>query len=91
MLRFEEVLAAVQRRTDDNSVIRSENVGRWPIDIGFSTRLTSYWAKGRAKHFPYHHCPSKECSQYYKAFPRDRIEEEFETVLRPWPDMFLPT
>ncbi|MDE8653327.1 recombinase family protein [Novosphingobium album (ex Liu et al. 2023)] len=56
------------------------------------TRLTSYWAKGRHKHYPYYHCPNKECPDYGKAVARDKIEGEFADILqsmRPSHDMFV--
>ncbi|WP_156843172.1 recombinase family protein [Novosphingobium aquimarinum] len=56
------------------------------------TRLTSYWAKGRKKHYPYYHCPNKECTDYGKAVARDKIEGEFADILqtmRPSHDLFV--
>ena len=94
-----ETFQKIQQRLNGNAKVPArKNVGEDFALRGFvtcgccDTRLTSYWAKGRAKHYPYYHCPSKECSDYGKAVPRDRIEGEFESILqdlRPSHDMFV--
>lgn len=46
------------------------------------TPLTSCWAKGRTKKYPYYHCPTKGCVSYGKSIRRQRLEAEFEDLLK---------
>ncbi|MEC8669050.1 MAG: recombinase zinc beta ribbon domain-containing protein, partial [Pseudomonadota bacterium] len=50
-------------------------------ECGYS--LTSCWSKsGTGKHYPYYLCHHKGCSQRGKSIARDRLESEFEHVLK---------
>ena len=44
--------------------------------------LTSCWSKGRHKRYPYYLCHNRGCDSYGKSIPRDRLENEFEALLR---------
>ena len=44
--------------------------------------LTACWSKGRSKKYPYYLCDSKVCASYRKSIKRDRIEGDFEALLR---------
>jgi site-specific DNA recombinase len=44
--------------------------------------LTGYWAKGRNGHYPYYHCHKRDCEAYGKAIRRDKLEGEFEALLK---------
>ena len=44
--------------------------------------LTAYWAKGRNKKYPYYECFNKECDDHRKSINRDKLEGEFETLLK---------
>ena len=46
------------------------------------TPLTGYWAKGRNEHYPYYHCPKRGCERYGKAIRRERLEGQFEALLK---------
>jgi site-specific DNA recombinase len=46
------------------------------------TPLTGYWATGRGGRYPYYHCPKRGCESYGKAVRRERIEGEFEELLK---------
>lgn len=46
------------------------------------TPLTACWSKGHSKHYPYYFCPKRGCEAYGKSIKRDKIEGEFETLLR---------
>ncbi|MEX6633429.1 recombinase family protein [Hyphococcus lacteus] len=43
--------------------------------------LTSCWAKGRYRKYPYYHCPAKGCASYGKSIKRASLEGEFEELL----------
>lgn len=44
--------------------------------------LTACWTKGRNKHYPYYYCFTKCCESYGKAIQREKLEGEFESLLR---------
>ncbi len=46
------------------------------------TPLTACWSKGRYAHYPYYLCPSKGCPSYGKSIRREKLEKEFEELLR---------
>ena len=53
--------------------------------------MRSCWSKGRSAKYPYYLCHTKGCDQYGKSIRKERLEEEFETLLkdlRPAPDLF---
>lgn len=98
LISFETFQKIRERLTSNAKVPARKNVGEDFALRGFvicgccDTRLTSYWAKGRAKHYAYYHCPNKECTDYGKSVPREKIEGQFETILkdmRPSHDMFV--
>lgn len=44
--------------------------------------LTAGWTKGRNAHYPYYLCYSAGCDNYGKAIRRDKIEGDFESLLK---------
>lgn len=44
--------------------------------------LTACWSKGRTGRYAYYHCPKRGCESYGKSIRRDRIEGEFESLIR---------
>ncbi len=44
--------------------------------------LTAGWCKGKYKKYPYYFCQNRDCSSYGKSLKRDRIEGEFEDILK---------
>ena len=44
--------------------------------------LRSCYSKGRSKHYPYYLCQTKGCDSYGKSIQRDKLEGDFETLLR---------
>lgn len=44
--------------------------------------LTAGWSKGKNKYYPYYFCQSKVCDSYGKTIRRDRIEGDFEALLK---------
>ncbi|MEO1748244.1 MAG: recombinase zinc beta ribbon domain-containing protein, partial [Pseudomonadota bacterium] len=52
---------------------------------------TACWSKGRKKHYPYYLCDTKGCPSHRKSIARNKIEGDFETILKamvPSRDMF---
>lgn len=47
-----------------------------------STPLTACWSSGEYAKYPYYLCPRKECVSYRKSIKRDRIQGEFEELLK---------
>ncbi|MEO1703694.1 MAG: recombinase family protein [Pseudomonadota bacterium] len=43
---------------------------------------TACWSKGRKKHYPYYLCDTKGCPNHRKSVPREKIEDEFGTMLK---------
>ena len=46
------------------------------------TPLRSGWSKGKNKYYAYYLCQTKECPEYGKSIPRDKIEDEFVEMLK---------
>lgn len=46
------------------------------------TPLTACWSKGSHGRYPYYLCPKRGCDSYGKSIRRDRIEGEFESLLK---------
>ncbi len=44
--------------------------------------LRSSWAKGNTRRYPYYLCQTKGCDSYGKSIPRDKLESEFEAILK---------
>ena len=44
--------------------------------------LTACWSKGKSRTYPYYLCPTKGCPSERKSIPRDRLEGDFEELLR---------
>ncbi len=44
--------------------------------------LTAGWTKGRNKRYPYYYCQNKACGHYGKSIKRDKLEGEFEALLK---------
>jgi site-specific DNA recombinase len=44
--------------------------------------LTANWSKGKNAHYPYYLCRNKGCEAAGKSIRRDKLETEFETLLR---------
>jgi len=43
---------------------------------------TACWSKGRKKHYPYYLCDTKGCPSHRKSIGREKVEGEFETILK---------
>ena len=53
--------------------------------------MTAAWSKGRNKQYPYYLCQTRSCDLKGKSIQRDKVESEFETLLktlRPAPTLF---
>ena len=46
------------------------------------TPLTACWSKGRHRRYPYYLCPTRGCEMYGKSIQREKLEGEFEDLLR---------
>ena len=46
------------------------------------TPLTACWSKGRYRRYPYYLCPTRGCEMYGKSIRREKIEGEFEELLK---------
>ena len=46
------------------------------------TPLTACWSKGTHSKYPYYLCPKRGCESYGKSIRRDKIEGEFEGLLK---------
>lgn len=46
------------------------------------TPMTACWSKGKYKTYPYYWCKNKSCTCKGKSIPRDKIEGEFEQILK---------
>ncbi len=44
--------------------------------------LTACWSKGQYKKYPYYFCFTKGCESERKSIPRDKLEAEFDEVMR---------
>ena len=44
--------------------------------------MTAGWSKGRNKKYPYYMCFTKGCSEYRKSILRDKLEGDFEELLK---------
>ncbi len=54
--------------------------------------LTAGWSKGRSAKYPYYLCQTKGCTEYRKSIRREKIEGEFEVLLkemRPSEELFV--
>lgn len=49
---------------------------------GCETPLTACWSKGEFKRYAYYLCPKRGCAHYGKSIRREKIEGEFEELLR---------
>ncbi len=54
----------------------------WVLCHDCGTPLTACWSKGSHSVHPYYLCPKRGCDSYGKSIRRDRIEGEFEDLLR---------
>ena len=53
--------------------------------------LTACWSKGKVKKYPYYSCFNRACESFRKSIPRDKLEGEFEAILKelqPTTDLF---
>ncbi len=53
--------------------------------------LSAAWSKGRSVYYAYYACYNKQCASYRKSIRKEKIEGEFETLLkdlRPTPSLF---
>jgi len=53
--------------------------------------MTAAWTKGRSKRYPYYFCQNKACSENRKSIRKEKIEGDFEALLRqlmPRPGLF---
>lgn len=44
--------------------------------------LTACWSKGRTQKYPYYLCKTKGCAEYRKSIKRDKLEGDFEALLK---------
>ncbi|MCX6379881.1 MAG: recombinase family protein [Armatimonadetes bacterium] len=44
---------------------------------------TGCWSKGKLHRYAYYLCYNKDCSNYSKSIPKEKMESDFEQVLRP--------
>lgn len=44
--------------------------------------MTAGWSKGRNKKYPYYMCFTKGCTEYRKSIRRDKLERDFEALLK---------
>ncbi len=87
LISYQDFLKIQERLTNKAKVPVRKNVAEdFPLrgfvtcgDCG--TILTSCWAKGRTRKYPYYHCPTKGCESYGKSIRRDVLEGEFEALL----------
>ncbi|MCP5246794.1 MAG: recombinase family protein [Burkholderiales bacterium] len=49
---------------------------------GCGEPMSSCWSTGRNKRYPYYLCQSRDCTEYGKSVRKEKIEEEFESLLR---------
>ena len=93
-----EVWQKVQDRLTGKPVapIRKDISADFPLR-GFVTcgccdqPMTASWSKGRSTHYPYYFCMIKSCALYRRSVRKERMEAEFEDVLkdlRPTPSLF---
>lgn len=47
-----------------------------------SKPLTACWSKGRTQKYPYYLCKTKGCAEYRKSIKRDKLEGDFEALLK---------
>jgi len=43
--------------------------------------MTACWSKGRSSEYPYYFCDTKGCEDYRKSIRKEKLEEEFMTLL----------
>lgn len=56
------------------------------------SKLTACWSTGKYKKYPYYVCHNRDCVNNRKSIPRDRIENEFVSLLKsmtPTRELFL--
>lgn len=46
------------------------------------TPLTACWSQGKIKKYPYYLCHNRDCSHNRKSIPRQKVEGEFEALLK---------
>ena len=84
-----ETFQKIQRRMDE----KPKTPARKDLNEDFPLRgavhcedcenpLTACWTKGRNKHYPYYYCFSKGCESYGKSINREKLEGEFEALLK---------
>lgn len=86
----QETFALIQKRLQKESVssrIRMDVSPEFPLRGVLlcgqcKTKLTAAKSKGRSKTYSYYYCMNKECSERSKALPKDRVERDFEVLLR---------
>lgn len=44
--------------------------------------MTTAWSKGNSAYHGYYFCQTKDCQSYRKNIRREKLEEDFETLLR---------
>lgn len=76
-----------QRRRDNGRLAVRKDIRRDFILRGAvcchacETPLRSGWTKGKTKYYAYYLCQTKQCPEYGKSIPRDKIEGEFLELL----------
>jgi site-specific DNA recombinase len=84
-----ETFEKVQKRRQDNGYlparkdIHKDFVLRGAVHCASCTKpLRSSWTKAKYDRYAYYLCQNKACEVYGKSIPRDRIEGEFEAVIK---------
>ncbi|MBL8548298.1 MAG: recombinase family protein [Hyphomonadaceae bacterium] len=52
------------------------------VNCACGTPLTASWPRGRSGHYAYYFCFKRGCASYGKSIRRDKIEGEFEALLK---------
>ena len=58
---------------------------------GCGKPMTACWSTGRNSKYPYYLCSTKDCQDYRKSIRKEKMEEDFESLLlqmRPTPNLF---
>ncbi len=89
LISYETYLINQDRLAGKNVAPARKNINREFVLRGFlkcsecGYSLTSCWSKsGTGKRYPYYLCHHIGCSQRGKSIPRDKIETEFENILK---------
>ena len=80
--RIQERLAGIGRAPMRKNLNEDFPLRGFVLCADCETPLTACWSKGADRHHPYYLCPKRGCASYGKSIRRDKIEGEFEAMLR---------